>query len=124
MLALRTVAAQPGRHRVISVVDHRSTHLPEVHRPQAPIDGHLLESIARGDTAAFELLYDRLAGNVLGFARHVVSCGATAERAVTRSFVEVWRRASEYDGSSDALSWVVSLCTEQLRELCSDPASS
>lgn len=121
MVAGRTVRLPtPGRPRVSPSLDVRGGH-PEVHLPRQPIDGDLIERIAKGDTVAFETLYDRLAGNLLGFAQHVVVCGATAERAVTQSFVEVWRRAAEYDGSSDALVWIVGLCTERLRDLCPAP---
>jgi RNA polymerase sigma-70 factor (ECF subfamily) len=59
-------------------------------------DGELLGRIARGDRAAFELLYERYARAVFGLALRRLGDRDRAEEAVQETFAAVWRSARSY----------------------------
>jgi RNA polymerase sigma-70 factor (ECF subfamily) len=59
-------------------------------------DGELLGRIARGDRAAFEVLYDRYARAVFGLALRRLGDRDRAEEAVQETFAAVWRSARSY----------------------------
>jgi RNA polymerase sigma-70 factor (ECF subfamily) len=78
---------------------------------QGPSDVDLLlAGVARGDAAAFESLYDELAGAVFGLARRVVRDPARAEDVTQEVFLEVWRKAPRFDRSlGRAQTWVMTI---------------
>ena len=57
----------------------------------------LISRVARGDSGAFEALYDELSSAVFGLARRVVRDPARAEDVTQEVFLEVWRKAARYD---------------------------
>ncbi len=70
----------------------------------------LLQRVGRGDERAFEKVYDRMAGLVLGIARRVIRNAAQAEEVTQEVMVEIWRTAARFDperGSASA--WVLTL---------------
>ncbi len=70
----------------------------------------LLQRVGRGDERAFEMVYDRMAGLVLGIARRVIRNAAHAEEVTQEVMVEIWRTAARFDperGSASA--WVLTL---------------
>jgi RNA polymerase sigma-70 factor, ECF subfamily len=72
----------------------------------APLD-ELLLRVARGDAAAFELLYDRVAGSVFGVIRRVLRDPAQSEEVAQEVLVEVWRTATRFDrGRGSASTWI------------------
>lgn len=79
--------------------------------PQGPADvDDLLRRIARGDSAAFEELYDELSAAVHGLARRVVRDPARAEDVTQEVFLEVWRKATRFDeGRGKARTWVMTI---------------
>jgi RNA polymerase sigma-70 factor (ECF subfamily) len=70
----------------------------------------LLAHVARGDQAAFEEVYDRMAGPVLGMVRGVVRDLAQSEEVMQEVLLQLWRTASRFDSSKgSATSWVMTL---------------
>ena len=70
----------------------------------------LLQRSARGDRAAFAMLYDAMAARVHGLALRVVRDPAQAEEVTQEAFLEVWRTASRYDAErGSAVSWLLTI---------------
>ena len=97
-----------------------SRRLRAVGRPEAgatdptPIDqvpdDELLGRVARGDEAAFEVLYDRYAGAVFGMIRSVLRDPAQSEEVAQEVLVEIWRTAPRFDGTRGSVrAWVLTM---------------
>jgi RNA polymerase sigma-70 factor, ECF subfamily len=70
----------------------------------------VLGLVARGDRAAFEELYDQLAGPVYGIIRKVLRDRAQSEEVAQEVLLEVWRTASRFDASrGSAVTWVMTM---------------
>ncbi len=70
----------------------------------------LLALVALGDEQAFKLLYDEVAGAVLGLVRRVVRDPAQSEEVAQEVLVEVWRTASRFDPSlGSARAWIMTM---------------
>ena len=70
----------------------------------------LLVQVARGSEAAFERLYDVVAGPVYGVVRRVVRDPAQSEEVAQEVLVELWRTAARYDPErGSAVNWALTL---------------
>jgi RNA polymerase sigma-70 factor (ECF subfamily) len=70
----------------------------------------VLRAVAGGDQQAFELLYDRVAGSVLGVVSRVVRDPAQSEEVAQEVLVEVWRTAARFDpAQGSATTWVLTM---------------
>jgi RNA polymerase sigma-70 factor (ECF subfamily) len=83
----------------------RVTRAPDETVPTTLED--LLSRVGRGDTPAFELLYDRVAGSVFGVVRRVLRDPAQSEEVAQEVLVEVWRTATRFDlARGSAATWI------------------
>ncbi|MFJ8436764.1 sigma-70 family RNA polymerase sigma factor [Kitasatospora sp. NPDC094019] len=72
--------------------------------------GRLLALSARGDEAAFELLFRAVAGPVYGTALRVLRSPAHAEEVAQEVLLEVWRTAAAYRPErGTVLAWVLTI---------------
>src|SRR5262247_4062058 len=70
----------------------------------------LLALVARGDEAAFEAVYDRLAGAAYGLILKVVRDPAQSEEVSQEVLLEVWRTAARFDPArGSAATWVMTI---------------
>jgi RNA polymerase sigma-70 factor, ECF subfamily len=74
----------------------RFTSAPTDRRGERDLDD-LLVHVARGDTEAFEALYDRLVGPVYGVIRRVLRDPSQSEEVTQEVLLEVWRSAARFD---------------------------
>ncbi len=70
----------------------------------------LLGQVAQGDTAAFERLYDEVAGPVYGLAVRILRDSSQAEEIAQEVLIQVWRKAAHFDPSrGGAMAWIMTL---------------
>ncbi len=92
-----SMAAMPLRR--VSRVPDADTAPPEL--------DDLLGRVARGDSPAFEQLYDRVANSVFGVVRRVLRDPAQSEEVTQEVLVEVWRTATRFDADrGSASTWI------------------
>jgi len=73
-----------------------------------------LTALAGGDRTAFDPLFRRLWPLLRGFARRCLP-SQEADDAAQDALLRVFRRASEFDTSRDALSWILGIAAWQVR---------
>ena len=85
----------------------------------------LLIRVARRDHAAFEAVYDRLAGPVYGLVRKVLRDPAQSEEIAQEVLLEVWRTASRFDAArGSAAAWVMTIAHRRAVDRVRSEASS
>ncbi len=73
-------------------------------------DPELLGRIAQGDVAALRMLYSEQAPRALSVARRILRNAEEAEDIVQETFLEVWRRAAQFDSrKGGAVGWVITI---------------
>jgi len=78
--------------------------------PAGPTAEDLLVRVAKGDERAFDVLYDRLAGPILGLVRRILRDAAQSEEVTQEVMVELWRTATRYSPErGSALNWAMTL---------------
>ncbi len=70
----------------------------------------LVAEAARGDAAALRVLYDRFSGTAMAVALRIVGSRGEAEEILQEAFLEVWRRAPEYDAArGEPGAWITTI---------------
>lgn len=73
-------------------------------------DEDLLVRTARGDTAAFEELYDRYSARVYGLVKRIVRDPTLSQDATQVVMTELWKTAARFDPDRGAAaSWILTL---------------
>lgn len=73
-------------------------------------DRSLLARMARGDVGALRSLYEHHARRAMAIALRVLRNQAEAEDVVQETFLEIWRRADQFDDQrGGAAAWVVTI---------------
>ena len=69
-----------------------------------------IKLVARGDTGAFNAVYDQVAASVFGIVRRVIRDPAQSEEVTQDVLLEVWRNAAKFDPErGSATAWVMTL---------------
>ena len=69
-------------------------------------DEQLIAQVARGDTTAYEMLYDRYSSAVMGFALKITGDRSLAEEILQETFWRVWSKADLFQTQRGAFtSW-------------------
>jgi RNA polymerase sigma-70 factor (ECF subfamily) len=77
---------------------------------QPPTPEDLLTQVAKGSEAAFQQLYDVVAGPVFGVVRKVLRDVAQSEEVTQEVLLELWRTAPRYrQEQGSALGWTLTL---------------
>ncbi len=80
------------------------------HGKELATEIELLKRIGQGDSASFEMLYDRLAGVLFSTAYRVLNNQVAAEDVLQDVFVQIWEKAARYDPTlGKPLTWAVTL---------------
>ena len=87
-------------------------------------DGDLVRAMARGDESALAQVYDRYHLILFGLVMRILHERAEAEDVLQEAFLQVWRRAGDYDESRGrAFTWLVTIARsralDRLRALAS-----
>jgi RNA polymerase sigma-70 factor, ECF subfamily len=83
---------------------------PPVTSPDRARDRELLGRVARGDVRALRTVYEEHASRAMAIAMRVLRDTHEAEDIVQETFLELWRRAPQYDcARGGAVAWVVTI---------------
>ena len=86
----------------------RARPLVETDVPESLDD--LMARVARGDTPAFEAVYERMANVVFGVVARVLRDLAQSEEVAQEVLVEVWRTAIRFDpDKGTAATWILTM---------------
>ena len=91
-------------------VEIRPTPTPELAKgaDDAATDARLLAEIAAGRSGALAELYQRRGGVLLGLLLRILSDPHEAEEALQDTFLQLWRRAKNYDAAkASPFTWMV-----------------
>jgi RNA polymerase sigma-70 factor (ECF subfamily) len=72
-------------------------------------DKMLIQSIADGDKTALKTLYLRNHMRVYRFAMNLLRNESSAEEIVNEVFLQVWRKADQFEGKSQVATWLLSI---------------
>jgi RNA polymerase sigma-70 factor (ECF subfamily) len=69
-----------------------------------------LPAVARGDTAAFEALYDRYSPTIYALLLRILASPEDAQEVLQETFVKVWTNAKMFDAvRGSEIAWLISI---------------
>jgi len=90
-------------------------------RAEDVVDASLLARLASGDTGALATVYDRYGSLLLGLGVRILGNRAEAEDVLHDVFVEVWKRAADFDAARGTVRAWLAL---RMRSRCLDRQKS
>src|SRR5579863_2941679 len=100
---------RPLGKSVVATALHPAVN-PGLAAPEKTSDRVLLGRVATGDVAALRLVYEEHAPRAMAIARRILRSVEEAEDIVQETFLELWRRAPQFDGRRGGLcAWVVTI---------------
>jgi RNA polymerase sigma-70 factor, ECF subfamily len=75
----------------------------------AESDNELLARVRAGDQLALQTLYGRHHVKIYRFALRLLRDEAAAEDVVSEVFIDVWRNAAQFEGRSEASTWLLAM---------------
>jgi len=90
---------------------------PVVPDMQDVSDVELVRSIARGHRSAMQVLFARHSERTYRFALRLLRDRSLAEDIVSDVFLHVWRQTEEFQGRSEASTWLLTIAR---RKVCSE----
>src|SRR5687768_9483641 len=84
--------------------------------PWSKSDPTLIASLAGGDRAALDVLYERHNGLVFGCLCRLTSDRLLAEELLQDTFLAAWQNADRYRGQSSVRSWFVGIARRKARD--------
>jgi len=75
----------------------------------AESDNALLARVCAGDQLALQTLYGRHHVKIYRFALRLLRDEAAAEDVVSEVFIDVWRNAAQFEGRSEASTWLLAM---------------
>jgi len=76
---------------------------------RADADDVLIRNIARGDKRAMQVLFARHNVRVFRFIMRLIGPTAAAEDLVSEVFIDVWRKAGQFEGRSQVATWLLGI---------------
>jgi RNA polymerase sigma-70 factor (ECF subfamily) len=76
---------------------------------QPTTDEALVRNIAQGDKRAMQVLFARHNVRVYRFVMRILGDSGPAEDLVSEVFLEVWRKAHQFEGRSQASTWLLGI---------------
>jgi RNA polymerase sigma-70 factor, ECF subfamily len=76
---------------------------------QATADDVLIRNIAHGDKRAMQVLFARHNVRVFRFITRLIGPTAAAEDLVSEVFIDVWRKAGQFEGRSQVATWLLGI---------------
>jgi RNA polymerase sigma-70 factor (ECF subfamily) len=79
-------------------------------------DAELVKRLAEGDKIAIQALYSRHSVRVFRFALRILSSETAAEDVVNEVFLDVWRKAEQFEGRSQVSTWLLAIARNKAVE--------
>jgi RNA polymerase sigma-70 factor (ECF subfamily) len=83
----------------------------------AESDNDLLVRIRAGDPLALKALYGRHHVKIFRFALRLLRSEPSAEDVVSEVFIDVWRNAANFEGRSEASTWLLAIARNKAYSL-------
>jgi RNA polymerase sigma-70 factor, ECF subfamily len=79
-------------------------------------DAELIERIAARDNFAMKVLYARHSARIFRFVLRFLASEAAAEDVVSEVYLDVWRKATQFEGRSQVSTWLLAIARNKAQE--------